>query len=177
MTIETVKQILHPFRRILENMGAVPERWDVIPWDSDEWERLNAEGIEVEQWEVITAPETGHLEWHGHIVVLYIKEVYGDPRSYRFHLTECSTLKGMKTRGLGYRYVVTRQRDPFFKIRIQNEYGYWRDARTILLVCKNCLRNINYMNYNIQSNKIKNEIQKNFRIHEYLQWMEKKVGL
>jgi hypothetical protein len=101
-------------------------------------EELTTAGIPVELSEV--KPDvTGVLRYKGEAVVLYIHEQnslsdWATSSAHKFHILDCATLKGMRTQGLGHRYVVTNRDDGTFPVRTRTGRVRFIDIR----LCGNC---------------------------------------
>lgn len=119
------------------------------------------EGIELNLDEVGTT--AGLFEHKGEQVVIYIKdhtgamarrnlttsELLAEPdKCRRVHLMECSTIEEMRARGRFERYVVTNRRDNKYEISVTDERDNVSSVDAILRPCINCLKALNYQDYN-----------------------------
>ncbi|MDR1509746.1 MAG: HNH endonuclease [Synergistaceae bacterium] len=85
----------------------------------------------------------------------------------KFHFMECSTIKDMRRNGRFQRYIITNETSGRF---VMNMRDNWHSAgaennRVRLNVCKNCLREYNYKNYN--ASRDKDAIVRNFDIKSF----------
>ncbi|EEX38487.1 Uncharacterised protein [Vibrio metschnikovii] len=94
--------------------------------------------------------ESGLLSYKGRHVTLYIK---ANGTSARFHVSDCSTLQGMRANGRFERYVVTNNITGEFLV--DTSFG---ETKARLKVCQNCLRKLNYKGCNTTS-KISTVVQ------------------
>lgn len=120
---------------------------------------------------------TGTFDYQGRKVVLYIpnhsywnifEQVLAGNlnKGRRFHLTFCSKLKEMKSAGKFEKYHINQNKENLFQIVNGNN----ETATTPLWVCKCCLEQLNYKNYNHSKNsqnKIRDEFDFNEFLHEY----------
>ncbi len=123
----------------------------------------------------------GLLSHAGRQVILYIKDhtFENNPtlsslqkdgsKGRKFHITDCKTLKNMRTNQRFDRYVVTTNTTGFFKISARNSYGMIEEGDVKLDVCQNCLEQLNYNDYKFlsQDNR-KNEV-KTFNILNFFE--------
>lgn len=118
---------------------------------------------------------TGVFNYQGRGVVLYIpnhsywnifEQVLSGNlnKGRRFHLTFCSKLKEMKNTGRFEKYHVNQNKETLFQIVNSNN----ETAITPLWVCKCCLEQLNYKNYNNRK-KHQNKIRDEFDFSEFLQ--------
>lgn len=107
---------------------------------------------------------TARLFQHeGEQVVIYIKDHTGtmarrnlttsdllaEPdKCRRVHLMECGTIEEMRSRGRFERYVVTNRRDNKYEISVIDEHGDVDNVDALLRPCINCLKALNYDDYN-----------------------------
>ena len=123
-------------------------------------------------------PITGTLEFHGSMVIVYIRDQYTrdqevltnlDPGQLRkFHVADCATLQEMRRKGKFERYVVTNRTDGKFTVNFLDGFAKKLIKGGIvcqLHVCMNCLRRLNYHGY--CKSKHKNEIRNTFEIKEF----------
>ena len=167
-------------------MGAELKPWTPIStWETfnpDEWRRLQTLGIEVALEEVIPADD-GTLEYRGQKVVLYIRDqriamrYHGTPGGgYRYHVADCDTLQGMRDRGRYERYVVSVRKDGRFIVnRFQYDQLIEKELEVEIPVCKNCLRALNYNNYNTALKYEKLRIWTSFNLIEYFDKYPSKI--
>lgn len=134
------------------------------------------DGIEITDLnQLYTDPITGILSYQGRSVVLYIPDHgYQDDfeqvmrgnlnKGRKFHLTFCQTLDDMKKKGRFERYRINKNKEGLFEIVDGNN----QSANTPLLVCVNCLKQLNYKNYNHSRNS-RTHIRNNFDLNEFFQ--------
>jgi hypothetical protein len=87
----------------------------------------------------------------------------------QFHFFNCATIKNHREeKKYTWKYVINRWAE--FRVDIES---YWKSIQknvsTDLRVCKNCLKESNYYDYEKVDYNKKNYIYKNFSIKEYLQ--------
>ena len=110
-------------------------------------------------------------------VTLHIYHPYEDEESLtslparktRFHISECSTLINMRTRGRFDRFVISTKTDGFFKAQPFDWETEMRGEEILarLSPCKNCLKNLDYKNYNDVRKENQNKIVKQFSVEEF----------
>lgn len=152
--------------------------------------RISEERVDFD-WDTVTRPEPidieldtgkeialeelkvmdGLLTVQGRQVLLYIPdqgfrytlaEIQEDPRNgRRYHVADCSTLDDMRGRKRFERYIVTNNLSGEFKVSGKDANRQDVEGKANLLVCRNCLRKLNYKNYLYG---IKNKIWKEFEI-------------
>lgn len=134
----------------------------------------------------ITPDESGELPeefiftddgffYQGHRVILYIRDqaqYFKENKitEYKFHLTNCATLKRMKTQNRYGKYVVSESTSGVFKV------NYIRDNQVIAVeksmhVCKDCLSRLNWKNYKKFYGTPKVKIYENFSLEEFFRVM------
>lgn len=97
----------------------------------------------------------GLLSVDGRQVLLYIpdqhvsvQEVRADPeRGKRFHVADCETLESMRTQRRFERYVVTNNLGGEFRVFSSGWNRPSEEGTAQLMVCRNCLKKLNYQNY------------------------------
>ena len=103
---------------------------------------IETAGIDVDIAE-LQVLEDGTFAYKNRRVVLYIRDVadyggrYSEPR---FHLSNCQTLREMKSNQRMGRYVVASRSDGLFRINYIS--GSVRSEDKPLMVCQNCLDNL-----------------------------------
>ena len=86
----------------------------------------------------------GLLTLGGREVVAYIRDQKGHVdlssrwSGYKFHLCDCSTLKGMRRARRERRYVATQRTDGKFEVNYRTGWGDWRTGDLTLDLCANC---------------------------------------
>ncbi len=89
--------------------------------------------------------------------------------SHQFHFYNCATVnKWREDKKYNWKYKISR--NTFFKVNIES---YWKNIQKYvsvdLKVCKNCLKESNYYNYESSDYNKKNNIYKNFSVIEYFE--------
>lgn len=147
-----------PLNDIREKMQA-----QLVPWESSAWveidgaellRKLNSiEGIEVDI-EELSFSSDGTFEYKGQKVLVYIRDQYYDAknpdREYKFHISNCQTIKEAFAKGRSERYVVSTRTDGRFLVNVREwSTRIMREENKIkeLKVCKVCLQNISYAGY------------------------------
>ena len=87
----------------------------------------------------------------------------------RFHLADCSTLQNMKNNGRFERYVVKNSINHNFLISGKNNFSLEVEGETKLDVCINCLKQLDYNDYNDESYPTKKSIVSNFSLKEFFE--------
>ena len=169
---------LRELQAVKAQIGATESQWKLGSSSLNPREQILIdlqEGIEIELDEVDIAPG-GLLTYKGEQIILYIKDtnkseevnLYYPEESTRFHLSDCKTLREMKSKGRFERYIVTQRQDGKFKVDWKDfDTGEMGEVEAELKVCKNCLTSLNYNNY--KDKKIeRNTIWTNFAIDSFL---------
>lgn len=148
-----------PFNDIRKEMGAdelgefsLSLNWEEI--SLEEVAKLEKEGIDVALKD-IKFLDDGSIAYKNRRILLYIRDwkFHGDrPSSPKFHISQCSTLKNMRSKGLFEKYVVSTRMDGIFLVNLIVSNSHQRVERK-LDVCKKCLSNLNYNGY--RENKFK----------------------
>lgn len=122
----------------------------------------------------------GLLSYQGHQVLLYIPDQgvqleemvrTGDAhKGKRFHVADCETLDSMRTKGRFERYVVTNNLSGSFSLTGRDP-DTWApiSATGRLLVCRNCLKLLNYNAYINSSKAVQAEIWRGFSISAFFE--------
>lgn len=126
-----------------------------------------SEGLEIDLSDIKI--EDGLLSYQGRQVLLYIKDhsyifdaAIKNPESgNKFHVSDCSTIKKMRSTNKYERYVATNNVSGFFEIGCSQN----RTAKVALKVCKNCLSNLNYKGYS--SEGIRGRVFSEFSLDEF----------
>jgi hypothetical protein len=135
-----------------------------------------SKGIELKSLEKVKPDANGLLTIENRPVVLYIKDtrkskftLLNHPdKAVRFHVADCSTIQSMRKEKRFERYVVTTDTSGLFEVDYANyDDGTTGTVKAKLYVCKNCLKHLNYKNYNSFRNKEQEVIWKNFSIEEF----------
>lgn len=112
-------------------------------------EQLQTRGIDVE-FNDIRILDDGTLEYKGHRVLLYIRDIanYSNsdkPSMPKFHFTFCSTLNTMQQKRRFARYVVANRADGEFQVNLLSQTDEPRFVR--LNACQNCLAQIAWQGF------------------------------
>lgn len=133
-----------------------------------------AQGKDVELKDVDI--DSGLLSYQGRQVLLYIKDhgsnvqnVIRQPETgNKFHVTDCSKLKSMRTEGRFERYVVINDTSGEFPISGQNYHSkVFDEGKARLKICKFCLGQLNYQGYS--SGADRNAIFNGFDMSKFFQ--------
>jgi hypothetical protein len=133
------------------------------------------EGIEIPLDEV-TPEYGGLLTYKGEQVLLYIKDTrksryvleHMPEKAVRFHVAECQTLDRMRRQERFERYVVTTRKDGLFLVEATDPETYeLEELEAKLLVCKYCLRTLNYDLYNHRSYADQQGVWLDFSLDEF----------
>jgi len=165
--------------KAVRKMGAPHQDWE-SPLESleapDFMIQLGETGIEIDLEEV-EGTKNGLLSYKGQHVLLYIKDtrqdrhtLLHDPEASRkFHIADkCSTLERMREDNRYDRYVVTNRTDGFFLVDAEDYLsGETDEIEAPLKVCRNCLRELNYEQYDRQMPSQKKEIWRSFSIGDF----------
>lgn len=142
----------------LKRMGANPVAIEA----PDELPVPDLVAIDIELREGLDIPlddvssDSGVLSYKGRQILLYIPDQGGNiyaviadgASGKKFHVTECATLRNMRTQNRFQRYVATNNIDGNFKVSgvDLNTGAAIKDQTARLRVCQNCLRKLNYNN-------------------------------
>jgi hypothetical protein len=137
---------------------------------------LSGTGIEIELHEV-EGNDEGLLVYKGQHVLLYIKDtrqdrqtlLYDPESSRRFHIADkCQTLEDMRADNRYDRYVVTNRKDGLFLVDAETGLrGRTEELEAPLQVCKNCLKALEYENYDRHASLKKWQIWRSFSIEDF----------
>jgi hypothetical protein len=137
---------------------------------------LSETGIEIELHEVEGTDE-GLLVYKGQHVLLYIKDtrqdshtlLYEPENSRRFHIADkCKTLESMRADNRYDRYVVTNRKDGLFLVDAEDGFrGHTEEIEAPLQVCRNCLKELDYKQYDRQPPSQKKQVWRSFSIEEF----------
>ena len=118
----------------------------------------------------------GGIVYKDQQVLIYIESPYEDEESLfqksktRFHFSDCKTIETMKSIKRFERYVVTNETNGAFLVFPYNwETKTQKKEKIIckLYPCKNCLKQINYQDYNSVHGSLKSDIFENFSIKDF----------
>jgi len=122
----------------------------------------------------ITISFDNTLEYRWKKIVLYVREQQEQwiEWGYKFHFYNCATLKSFRTQWL-YNWKLVANRHWEFRVdKISFGRSIKKNIVTKLNVCKNCLKESNYKNYNNLDYNKKNSIYNNFSRREYFDFFE-----
>lgn len=165
------------FKKIRFNMG-IPDNYkpdygsSAFLFKKQEWKDALVEGIEIKITdEDFKCEKNGLMSYKGERVIIYIRDQANYSKNfkseYRFHITWCSTLSTKEANGTFEKYVVSTRTDGKFKVNIMGNNGVESTFKD-LMVCKNCLKKLDYNGYRSATKSQKREIFKNFKIADFL---------
>lgn len=151
-----------PLNRIKDEMGIPRDAYGSFTISLDERRLTLAElealtsgdGIDV-SFDELTILDDGTLAYKDSRVLLYIRDVNeygGTTREPRYHLSHCSTLQEMQTRGRFERYVIAAEVTGTFQLNIITSHGR-RSERRRLHVCQNCLAEIGFDDFSLADDR------------------------
>ena len=159
------------FNRLRERMGA-----ELIAWKSEGiWDPINIDEILVTtgvdtSLDDVGAADDGTLEYRGRRVVVYIRDQVMAYQPYKFHVADCDTLQNMRQSGRSERYVVATRTDGMFIVNtFEEDRVIERDAEHRLFVCRNCLKRLNYKNYDTARYIERTRICESFDLREFFE--------
>lgn len=107
------------------------------------------------------------LELFGKKILVYIRDQRGGYYSqYKFHISNCSTLKDAQKNNKYDKYVASVNTTNIFNVNIIHGNSIEKNKEVKMSVCKNCLSKLNFNNYKTDYGK-KNEIFKNFELEDF----------
>lgn len=119
----------------------------------------------------------GLLSYQGRQVLLFlpkqfhsidiVKEDYS--KGNKFHIADCSTLKQQKENGRFNNYSATNNLSNKFNVYGFDSNGVRDEFDAYLNVCQNCLKKLNYQNFNFETWENQQNIVNMFRIEEFLE--------
>lgn len=174
--LPSIERLLRLKKKIGLSETYEPSFQNLNTWQSispDDWELLNSGGKEVTLGDVLPSDD-GTLEWKGHKVILHIFSVRngwnnsGENNLPKFHVADCRTLQAMRERGAFERYVVSLRTTGTFEIGLNSERVEKR-----LLVCQNCLIQLNYQEFANSNNFTKKTIITQFNIVNFFKLYDK----
>jgi hypothetical protein len=172
---------------------------ELIPWESGgNWDPIDIDGllvttgIDIPPEEIEYAPD-GTLEYNGRKVVVYIRDQYMfdsyesvnpaewvDPEQLcRFHVSDCPTLKTMRSQNRYDRYVVATRTDGQFIVNFLVEgriHDRGERVERRLYVCKNCLNKLDYKNYRNRRTQ-RDEIRDSFDLNEFFEMYNSRIAI
>lgn len=131
-------------------------------------ELLRNAGVEVGFKEIKQLPD-GTMEYRGHRVLLYIRDVanYGGRESLpKYHLSQCAALARMQSDGRFMRYVVANRDDGNFQVNLTSQGNTSKLLR--LDVCQFCLGILNWKGFtSLSSREKRQQAVGQFRLAEF----------
>jgi hypothetical protein len=170
-----------PFKKIREKME-IPDGYKPSFKSSEailkeiQFKEIRTKGLDIAINELFVAKDKTleHKDFPGQKMLVYIRDFNGDyvnnerdRSSYpKFHVAWCSTLNKMHESQKYERYVVSQRNDGIFLLNktIRGKVVE-QNIELELLVCKNCLRELDYRGYSSKKNMLAFE---NFNIKEFL---------
>jgi hypothetical protein len=134
------------------------------------------DGIEIHIDEIKL--DGGLLSYEGAQVLLYIPdqgrsffEVTQNPEAgRRFHVAHCDTLERMRQEGRFSRYVVTNSLSGSFRITgVDPHTNTPKEGTASLEVCRNCLKHLNFEDYQNASKTVQRKVWKDFSIAAFFE--------
>lgn len=153
--------------RLRQRMGA-----EFIVWNSErDWDPisivLDTEGLDISP-DDLEYPDDGTLEYKGRKVVVYIRDQRVEFQPYKFHVANCATLFRMRKEKRYDRYVVATRSDGKFIVNSYDEDILIEEGvEQRLNVCINCLKELDYKDYNGCNGVAKKAIMNSFELHEF----------
>lgn len=145
-----------------------------------DWKDIFREGIQISPNDprFTPNPKTGELLYQGVKVLLYIRDqtnyhlhnidLSNYKSTYKFHVAYCNTLDNMQQQGKYDKYVVSTRSDGLFLLRLSDGHrGSEVTTTQELKVCINCLKRLNYKNYNNVSYSEQRQIYNDFSLEEF----------
>ncbi len=159
-------------------IGASLSNWGLNQRPLNDRERLIIELEEGKEipLEDVTPVHGGLLSVKGEQVLLYIKDtrqdkdtlLYDPENARRFHIFECRTLNDMRRNGRFERYVVTTNRSGVFGVEATDPHsGNITNHEVELLVCKNCIKDLNWNKFAEFAGAEKKGIWLSFSIEDF----------
>lgn len=119
----------------------------------------------------------GLLSYQGRQVLLFLPKQFNDitlvksdyTKGNKFHISDCSTLQQQIKRGTFKNYSATNNLHNKFRVYGFDHNNERDEFDTQLNVCQNCLKKLNYKNFNHENWNNKRDIVKNFQIDEFLE--------
>ena len=162
------------FENLRKMMGADITNFSIDTENAREIRNISFElnkGLEIDisQLDIVG----GVYSFKGEQLVVHIYETYKEKgyvtdapeNNVRFHLTECQTIDKMrKNNRFEFRYIGTNNTDGNFKVSVysDNLHNIQEEIDTNLKVCKNCLKELNYKEYN--NNR---DVWRSFNLEEF----------
>lgn len=168
------------FGSLLNRMGAIQSSWKLHGSALSARESRITELFQGKETSIEDVQQLGGLlHYEGEQVLLYIKDTRAtretllkEPeKTKRFHLAECKTLTDMRSKGRFQRYHVTKRFDGKFNCTwFDQDNNASGEVEAELKVCKNCLQQVGWQDYEIKSSD--QTIWKYFNIADFLRTYE-----
>jgi len=169
-----IQDIVGGITAVRQKIGADLVEWSpYFNWGAVFVEKLNNIG-EIEDIDLcdidICIDET--LQFVGKKVLVYIRDRKIHPnyglQLPKFHIANCKTLQQAISDNNYDKYVASTKMDDQFTIRGIYQSGKTTDSVKKLMVCKNCLEQLNYKNY-ANDYRLRNVIYTEFSIKEFFE--------
>ena len=137
-------------------------------------------GLDTDPWFTLKIACDGTLVYEDRRVAVYIRDQYNSSDSAsepetlnKVHVADCPTLQHMRRQEkYDVRYVATTRIDGMFVVNFLGQFGSGDATKGVkcrLYVCKNCLRRLNYKNYNEIGPPERVEIKEFFNLGEFFE--------
>lgn len=176
-------RIITGLDQLRRRMGAPLISFDSgVTWRSID--PIDDEGIDVPPDGIEFNPD-GTLGYQGRRAAVYIRDQFGsrdtDPDDLnKVHVVDCSTLRLMRSQGRYERYVVTSRTDGLFMVNFLRPSGSRVREEGVecrLYVCKNCLKHLDYKNYNQCQSLERGEIRECFSLGEFYSVCNSRISI
>lgn len=177
-------EIMRQMQAAIARMGGEQQtfRLDSVESETvDIRDRLSGrEGLEIDINDVVV--ENGVFTYRGQRILLFIpdhgfrlpEKLAGTIEGNKYHLTNCRTLEQMKAQNRYARYHVTNNTEGVFKIHgTVNNMNH--ETETELYVCKNCLSQLNYHNYQ-DDISCRNTVYQQFELSDFFAEYESTIS-
>ena len=154
----------------------------------DFYKAFNNGSIEIDDIDIYNLSNTINLGINNTLIlgktrqnlVVYVKKQYVNlnesshnktESTYKFHIAYCKTIKEFVENGFKHRFTLSRNKTGIFEVIDYNIAS--NPAKLIgtfnkkMKVCRNCLSEINYKNFNSCSREIQDNIVNNFSLEEF----------
>lgn len=115
----------------------------------------------------IKVSEDNSLELFGEKILVYIRDQRGNYFStYKFHISNCSTLIDARKNNKYNKYVASVNTSNKFMVNIIHSENWIEENIEVQMnVCKNCLSKLNYKGY--KNRNMKDQVYNNFNLEEF----------
>jgi hypothetical protein len=115
----------------------------------------------------VSVGSLGELRYQGKRAIFYIRDVSSYQGNFtlpKFHVADCATRQGMKTKNLNERFIAATRFDGYFQLNVD---GRKRDVQ--LSVCQHCLEALSWKGFSRSlSTEKKQRRVREFSLQEYL---------